>query len=199
MNGDEAVEEATTDEDAAPIGMFGDAETMGDDAAIYVALVVGVSEGIFKLTVVAEAKEGDGDVASEVCVTAGTVDDTIPLNPTLAVGDVLGAAVPLAVTVTTTVVTTTTVETLFALVAAAGADVTRGVEEVRSAVPVPVDTTGEVDGLKATLPAPVEVPELKGVAGVEATEELVKALVETMDAGLLAEELATLVCKAVLA
>jgi hypothetical protein len=132
---------------------------------------------------------------------------------------VLGAAVPLAVTVTTTVVTTTTVETLFAPVVVAGVGVTRGVEEVRSAVPVPLDTTGEVDGLVATLPAPVEVPEPKVVVGVEATEELTKALVEVpkpkvvagveateelaealveiIDAGLLVEGLAALVGKAV--
>jgi hypothetical protein len=56
----------------------------------------------------------------------------------------LGAIVPSAVTVTTTVeVTMTTVEPLFALVVAAGAGVR--VEEVKSAVPVPVDTAEEVD------------------------------------------------------
>jgi hypothetical protein len=111
------------------------------------------------------------------------------------------------------------VETLFAPVVVAGVGVTRGVEEVRSAVPVPLDTTGEVDGLVATLPAPVEVPEPKVVVGVEATEELTKALVEVpkpkvvagveateelaealveiIDAGLLVEGLAALVGKAV--
>lgn len=126
----------------------------------------------------------------------------------------LGAAVPLAVTVTTTVVTTTTVETLFAPVVAAGVGVTRGVEEVRRVV-VPVDTAGEVEGLEVTLLAPVEVLEPKVVVEVDATEELAKALVEvpkpkvvagveateelveTIDAGLLAEGLATLVGKAV--
>lgn len=46
------------------------------------------------------------------------------------------------------------------------------------------------------LPAPVEVPEPEVVAGVEATEELVKVLGETIDEGLVAE-LATLVGKAV--
>lgn len=104
----------------------------------------------------------------------------------------MGTAVPLAVTVTTTVVKTNTVETLFAPVVTAGAGVTRGVEEVRSAVPVPVDSTGEVEGLEAMLP--VEVPKPKTVAGVEMTEELVKTLVELID---VAEELATLVDKAV--
>jgi hypothetical protein len=149
----------------------------------------------------------------------------------------------------------TTVEALFGPVVAAGAGVR--VEEVRSAVPVPVDTAGEVDWLEAPLPAPVvelpkpkvvagveatgelakalvevpkpnavagveateeltkalveveateelvkaleEVPKPYAVAGVEATEELVKTLEETIDAGLEAEELAILVCKAVLA
>lgn len=68
------------------------------------------------------------------------------LNPTLvAVGDMLGAVVLLAVTITTTVVTMTTVEALFASVVAAGAGVTRRVEEVRSVVPVPVDTAEEID------------------------------------------------------
>lgn len=104
----------------------------------------------------------------------------------------MGTAVPLAVTVTTTVVKTNTVETLCALVVAAGAGVTR-VEEVRNAVPVPVDSTGEVEGLEVTLP--VEVPKPKAVAGVEITEELVKTLVELID---VAEEPATLVGKPVL-
>lgn len=104
----------------------------------------------------------------------------------------MGTAVPLAVTVTTTVVKTNTVETLCALVVVAGAGVTR-VEEVRNAVPVPVDSTGEVEGLEATLP--VEVPKPKAVAGVEITEELVKTLVELID---VAEEPATLVGKPVL-
>lgn len=75
----------------------------------------------------------------------------VPLNPTL-----VAAVVLLAVTVTTKVVTTTTVDILFALVVAAGAGVTR-VEEVRSAVPDPVATAGEV---------------------LETTEELAKALEE---------------------
>lgn len=104
----------------------------------------------------------------------------------------MGTAVPLAVTVTTTVVKTNTVETLCALVVVAGAGVTR-VEEVRNAVPVPVDSTGEVEGLEVTLP--VEVPKPKAVAGVEITEELVKTLVELID---VAEEPATLVGKPVL-
>lgn len=55
MNGDEAVEEVTTDEDVAPTPMFGDAETTGDNTALDVALAVGVTEGLFKSTVVAEA------------------------------------------------------------------------------------------------------------------------------------------------
>lgn len=53
MNGDEAVEEVTTDEDVAPTLMFGDAETRGDNTALDVALAVGVTEGLFKLMVVA--------------------------------------------------------------------------------------------------------------------------------------------------
>lgn len=182
--------------------MFGDAETTGDKTALDVALAVGVTEGLFKSTVVAGAYEGDGEAENAVtgvCVKA--VDDTVPFPPTLvAVGDMLGAAVPLAVTVMTTVVTTTTVEILFAPVVEAGVGVTRGVEEVRSAVPVPVDMTGEVEGLEVTeelAKALVEVLKPKVVAGVEATEELVEALVETIDAGLLAEELATLLGKAV--
>lgn len=44
MNGDEAVEEATTDEDVV---LTGDAETTRDDTA----LAVGVTEGLFKLMV----------------------------------------------------------------------------------------------------------------------------------------------------
>lgn len=55
MNGDEAVEEVTTDGDVAPTWMFGDAETKGDDTALDMALAVGVTEGLFKLTVVAGA------------------------------------------------------------------------------------------------------------------------------------------------
>jgi hypothetical protein len=76
----------------------------------------------------------------------------VPLNPTL-----VAAVVLLAVTVTTKVVTTTTVDILFALVVAAGAGVVRRAEEVRSAVPDPVATAGEV---------------------LETTEELAKALEE---------------------
>lgn len=133
------------------------------------------------------------DPISEVGVTVGKADVTVPLNPTLVgMGDVLGTAVPFAVTVTTTVVTTTTVATPFAPVvvdaaggnredAEDGAGVTRGVEEVRGPVPVPVDTMGEVEWLEAALPIPVEVPNPKVVTGVEATGVVAKVLLETID------------------
>lgn len=61
MNGDEAVVEVTREEDVALIRAFGDAEARGDDIdkpplrTLNVALAVGVTEGLFKLMVVAGA------------------------------------------------------------------------------------------------------------------------------------------------